>query len=100
MYSRPKEEVQDIASKGGKSSGGGQNNGGGSDPSGTNSNSHTGKQGFASMDADKQVCVFIVPDCSNKANTMYSAKLRPKEASHLSLRCKCLMVENCLAITL
>lgn len=36
---RPKEEVQNIASKGGQSS-------------------HAG--GFASMDADKQVCVSIV----------------------------------------
>ncbi|KAM0666055.1 hypothetical protein ACQRIU_003910 [Beauveria bassiana] len=46
---RPKEEVQNIAAKGGKASGGGQTSDGGSD-----SNSNTGNQGFASMDPDKQ----------------------------------------------
>ncbi|KAF1738501.1 Conidiation-specific protein 10 [Beauveria bassiana] len=50
---RPKEEVQEIASKGGKASGGGQTSGSGAD-SNVNSNTKTGNQGFASMDPNKQ----------------------------------------------
>ncbi|KAJ2981891.1 hypothetical protein NQ176_g1737 [Zarea fungicola] len=50
---RPKEEVKEIASKGGKASGGGQTSDGGPN-SKDHSTSGTGRQGFASMDPDKQ----------------------------------------------
>ncbi|KAF1739633.1 Conidiation-specific protein 10 [Beauveria bassiana] len=61
---RPKEEVQNIAAKGGKASGG-QTSSGGSD---TGSNSNTGNQGFASMDPDKQVRIPIYCRVEARAN--------------------------------
>lgn len=56
LFSSPKEEVREIASKGGKAShgGGGTQAANDDDSSG---NSGTGNQGFASMDPEKQVCV-------------------------------------------
>lgn len=57
---RSKEEVKELASKGGKASGGTGNSASGHDDD-DNSNSGKGKQGFASMDPDKQVCLMAAP---------------------------------------
>lgn len=52
-FCRSKEEVKEIASKGGKASGGTGNSANDDDDS--SSGGGSGKQGFASMDPDKQV---------------------------------------------
>lgn len=55
-----KEEVRELASKGGKASGGTQSSSNNDDGDSGNTGG-TGKQGFASMDKERVVCPFSVP---------------------------------------